>query len=81
MTQQIKTIVGEKSLWACDLLNLSFKNNNDQLICTTECFLTSPKVQPEEMRRQLEEGEQIIGIYGNDNVRSIGFIVWKPAKL
>ena len=43
------------------------------------------EVEAEEMRRQLEEGEQIIGIYGNDqgydNVRSIGFIVWKPAKL
>ena len=38
------------------------------------------------IERQVEEEEQIIGIYGNmgdegESVNCIGFIVWKPPKL
>jgi hypothetical protein len=27
---------------------------------------------------QLNEGEEIIGIYGNENFNNLGFIVWRP---
>ena len=38
-----------------------------------------------QIERQVEEGEQIIGIYGNkgsegEEVSCIGFVVWKPPK-
>ena len=37
-----------------------------------------------QIERQVEEGEQIIGIYGytreDDVVNDFGFMVWKPPK-
>ena len=65
MTQQIKTIVGKIAASPRYLSNLSFKNNNDQVISTTDNFVDPFAVKAEEIRRHLEEGEQIIGIYGN----------------
>ena len=85
ISQEIKTIVASRSEGYCNTQNLEFRNQNGQFVGFTGIF-EEDKSEDGLNKRQLEEGEQIIGLYGHkgeecNSVNCIGFIVWKPPKL
>ena len=65
--EQIKTIIGTKYAPLKSLLaNLSFENKDHYVSRTTIPLINWSAKQYEDVEHHLEEGEQLIGIYGSE---------------